>query len=114
MAKIRQDCWLSKNHWPQVSGILAQLRCGQDVFAAHKRRECRSRSTHSPERSGLLRVACAFRACSKLTSRQPLRRTFIAALLLPLLLAWAARAQTPINVVTGQYDTFRSGSNRPS
>ena len=37
-----------------------------------------------------------------------------AALLLALLLACAARVQTPINVVTGQYDTFRSGSNRPS
>ena len=34
-----------------------------------------------------------------------------AALLLALLLACAARVQTPINVVTGQYDTFRTGSN---
>jgi len=34
-----------------------------------------------------------------------------AALLLALLLACAARVQTPINVVTGHYDTFRTGSN---
>ena len=60
MAKIRQDgCWF---YGRQVSGMLAPWGCGKSVFAAHNRRECRSRSTRSPQRSGLLWLACALAA----------------------------------------------------
>jgi hypothetical protein len=39
------------------------------------------------------------------------RATRGAGLLLPMILACSAGAQTAVNVVTGQYDNFRSGAN---
>jgi uncharacterized repeat protein (TIGR03803 family) len=48
---IKQDgCWFSLTHWRQVSGMPAPSGCGKH------------RSTRSPQRTGLLWLACALLA----------------------------------------------------